>query len=92
MLDKLKEWARGLKRKVFILYTAYVTSFALTANDFDVRGFLIGGNVAYEVQLSSSTTAVLFTVTGTDEFGNLAEDQRFPQTELSFIPQLSPIV
>lgn len=44
------------------------------------------------IVLSSSTISVLFTVTGINEFGDLAEGQRFPQTELSFIPVLSPLV
>ncbi|AZN40788.1 hypothetical protein [Paenibacillus albus] len=75
-----------------VFYTAYLTSYVVAANSFDVRSFSIGGNVAYEVQLSSSTTSALFTVTGLDEFGNLTEDQRIPQAELIFIPTLSPVI
>ncbi|SEN28454.1 hypothetical protein [Paenibacillus sp. OV219] len=74
-----------------VFYTAYLTSYVVAANSFDVRSFSIGGNVAYEVQLNSTITNVLFTATGLDEFGNLTEDQRHPQAELIFIPVLSPV-
>ncbi|SFA74708.1 hypothetical protein SAMN05216312_101259 [Cohnella sp. OV330] len=73
-------------------YTAYVSSFDVPPNAYDVRTFFIAGNVAYEVQvdLFSNSTNALISVYGIDEFGNLVTDQRFAQNEMSFIPTLSP--
>ncbi|MFD2330132.1 hypothetical protein ACFSR7_12845 [Cohnella sp. GCM10020058] len=74
-------------------YTAYVSSFVVPLDSYEVMTFFIGGNVAYEVQInviSSSTPNALVTVYGIDEFGNLVNDQGFSQAELSFIPLLSP--
>ncbi|MBM7564213.1 hypothetical protein [Paenibacillus sacheonensis] len=70
-------------------YLAYVSSFVIPANSFDVREFLIAGNVAYEVQLNSSSPQVLFSVYGLDEFGNLVIDQGKSQEDLSFIGALT---
>ncbi|WP_308636219.1 hypothetical protein [Paenibacillus silvisoli] len=78
-----------------IWYTAYYSMFEVEANSHDVREFFIAGNVAYEVQVDAVTNApqnVLFTVTGLDEFGNLVENERYAQSELSFITQLSPVM
>ncbi|CAI6069318.1 hypothetical protein [Cohnella sp. JJ-181] len=74
-------------------YTAYVSTFAVPADDYEVRTFFIAGNVAYEVQLSVtsvSTPNALLSVYGIDEFGNLVTDQGFAQAELSTIPLISP--
>lgn len=73
-------------------YTAYVSSFNVSPNAYDVRTFFIAGNVAYEVQidLSSNATNALLSVYGIDEFGNLVADQRFAQNEMSTIPFISP--
>ncbi|SEP17965.1 hypothetical protein [Paenibacillus sp. OV219] len=73
-----------------LFYTAYLTSYVVPANSFDVREFFIAGNVAYEVQLDSSSVNVLFTVCGINEFGNLVEDQRYSHSELNVIPALGP--
>ncbi|MFC4100199.1 hypothetical protein [Paenibacillus xanthanilyticus] len=73
-------------------YTAYVDSFVLAANSYNVRTYVIGGNVAYEVQVNSSASQVLFSVFGIDEFGNMVPNQGRTQAELSFIAQLSPII
>ncbi|MFD2332661.1 hypothetical protein ACFSR7_25685 [Cohnella sp. GCM10020058] len=74
-------------------YTAYMLSYDVPANSYDVRTFFIGGNVAYEVQIDMFSTSLPNTLTsvyGIDEFGNLVTDQRFAPSELSFIPALSP--
>ncbi|CAI6084124.1 hypothetical protein [Cohnella sp. JJ-181] len=74
-------------------YTAYVSSFDVPVNSYDIRTFFIAGNVAYEVQIyvgSITTPNALLSVYGIDEFGNLVTDQRFTQAEMSTIPFLSP--
>ncbi|MFC3800833.1 hypothetical protein [Cohnella sp. GCM10012308] len=74
-------------------YTAYASSFDVPPNAYDVRTFFIGGNVAYEVQIDMFSTSMpnaLLSTYGIDEFGNLVTDQRFAQSELSFISVLSP--
>ncbi|MBO7742860.1 hypothetical protein I8J29_01540 [Paenibacillus sp. MWE-103] len=70
-------------------YTAYVTSFVIPPNSFDVRTFFISGNVAYEVQTNTSSPQVLFSVYGLDEFGNLVTEQGKLQADLSFIGSLT---
>ncbi|MVO98388.1 hypothetical protein [Paenibacillus lutrae] len=75
-------------------YTAYLTTYVVPANAYDVREFFIAGNVAYEVQInpvSTVTPNVLLSVFGIDGSGNLVTDQRILQSELSFINSLSPI-
>ncbi|TYP79770.1 hypothetical protein [Paenibacillus methanolicus] len=73
-------------------YTAYVDSFVIAANSYNIRTYVIGGNVAYEVQVNSSASQVLFSVFGIDEFGNMVPNQGRTQPELSFIAALSPII
>ncbi|MBB3110084.1 hypothetical protein FHS18_002151 [Paenibacillus phyllosphaerae] len=66
-------------------YTAYASSYVVATDSFDVREFFIAGNVAYEVQVNSSSSEVLFSVFGLDEFGNLVTSQGKTQAELSFV-------
>ncbi|QHW30130.1 hypothetical protein GZH47_04265 [Paenibacillus rhizovicinus] len=75
-------------------YTAYLNSFDVPANSYEVLTFFIAGNVAYEVQISLSADppSTLMSVVGIDEFGNLVTDQQYPQSQLSFITALSPIM
>ncbi|MBP3965543.1 hypothetical protein [Paenibacillus lignilyticus] len=77
-------------------YTAYYSMYEVLADSYDVREFYIAGNVTYEVQLSLTVEAgvpnALMSVTGLDEFGNLVEDQRFTQADLTFISNLSPVM
>ncbi|OPH61412.1 hypothetical protein BC351_14845 [Paenibacillus ferrarius] len=76
-----------------IFYTAYMSSFIVAPNYFDVREFFIAGNVAYEVQVSiSNSTSTLISVFGIDEFGNLVTEQGKLQEDLSFISSLSPVI
>ncbi|SFT16470.1 hypothetical protein [Paenibacillus sp. BC26] len=76
-------------------YTAYYSMYEVLEDSYDVREFYIAGNVTYEVQLSVTVEAgvpnALMSVTGLDEFGNLVEDQRFTQADLTFITSLSPV-
>ncbi|MWV42242.1 hypothetical protein GRF59_01245 [Paenibacillus sp. HJL G12] len=77
-------------------YTAYLTSYIVPPNSYNVREFFIAGNVAYEVQInltsSVPTPNVLMSVFGINEFGNLVTEQRYAQSELSLIPALSPVM
>ncbi|GFZ88424.1 hypothetical protein GCM10008018_38230 [Paenibacillus marchantiophytorum] len=74
-----------------VFHTDYVSSYIVLANSFDVREFVISGNVAYEVQISvlNSTSAVM-SIFGIDAFGNLITDQRILQQDLTYISTLSP--
>ncbi|MFS0838806.1 hypothetical protein [Paenibacillus sp. 1P03SA] len=76
-------------------YTAYLISYVVPANSYNVREFFIAGNVAYEVQINTAsvtTPNALLSVFGIDGFGNLVTDQRILQSELSFISSLSPVM
>ncbi|WP_116189466.1 hypothetical protein [Paenibacillus taihuensis] len=39
-----------------IFYTAYLLSYVVPADSYDVREFFIAGNVTYEVQLDAQST------------------------------------
>ncbi|MBO7745774.1 hypothetical protein I8J29_16320 [Paenibacillus sp. MWE-103] len=73
-----------------VFYIAYVDGFVVPAGGYEVRTFMIAGNVAYEVQISTSSESLgpnaLVSVYGIDEFGNLVDNQRFAPEELSSIP------
>ncbi|SEG72045.1 hypothetical protein [Paenibacillus sp. UNC499MF] len=76
-------------------YTAYLITYVVPANSYNVREFFIAGNVAYEVQINTASVAApnaLLSVFGIDGFGNLVTDQRILQSELSFISSLSPVM
>ncbi|GKS12736.1 hypothetical protein YDYSY3_37360 [Paenibacillus chitinolyticus] len=76
-------------------YTAYLVTYVVPANSYNVREFFIAGNVTYEVQINTTSVAipnVLLSVFGIDGSGNLVTDQRILQSELSFISSLSPIM
>ncbi|UKS26617.1 hypothetical protein LOZ80_34745 [Paenibacillus sp. HWE-109] len=76
-----------------VFYTAYMSSFIVDPNYFDVREFFIAGNVACEVQVSvSDSTSTLISVFGIDESGNLVTNQGKLQEDLSFITSLSPVI
>ncbi|SEO93180.1 hypothetical protein [Paenibacillus sp. OV219] len=77
-----------------LFYTLDLVAYVVPANSYNVREFFIEGNVAYEVQILATGTLltpnVVMSVYGINEFGNMVTEQRFAQTELSFIPSLSP--
>ena len=69
----------------------YVTSFFVPALTADIRQFFIAGNVAYEVQIGSTTpgSQLTFSSYGLDEFGNLVTEQRVLQSEFTEIAAFS---
>ncbi|MFE4571134.1 hypothetical protein [Paenibacillus chitinolyticus] len=76
-------------------YTAYLISYVVPANSYNVREFFIAGNISYEVQINTTsvvTPNALLSLFGIDGFGNLVTDQRILQSELSFISSLSPVM
>ncbi|MEC0230177.1 MULTISPECIES: hypothetical protein [Paenibacillus] len=74
-----------------VFHTDYATSYIVLPNAYDVREFFIAGNVAYEVQINVlNTTSAIMSVFGLDGFGNLVNDQRILQSDMSFITSLSP--
>ncbi|MBB3110244.1 hypothetical protein FHS18_002311 [Paenibacillus phyllosphaerae] len=76
-----------------VLTPVYQVSYSVAADSADIRSFNIAGNVAYVVQMSIITPIPnsIFSVFGLDEFGNLVTNQGILQSELTFIPALTPI-
>ncbi|AWV35366.1 hypothetical protein MHH60_18385 [Paenibacillus sp. FSL H7-0716] len=81
----------GVPYSMPALTPIYVTGYYVPAKSSDIREFFIGGNLAYEVQISSPfpLAEVVTSVYGLDEFGNLVTDQRVLQSELTQITALS---
>ncbi|MBE9916025.1 hypothetical protein G8C92_18585 [Paenibacillus donghaensis] len=81
----------GVPITTLTLTPFYVISFIVPANTADIREFFIAGNVAYEVQISNltPTAEVVFSTYGLDEMGNIVDEQRVLQSELTPIPVLS---
>ncbi|CDN42243.1 MULTISPECIES: hypothetical protein [Paenibacillus] len=77
-----------------VLTPIYVTGYIVPAYSADIRTFTVSGNIAYEVQLVNNTALanVVFSTFGIDEFGNLVQEQGFPQTKMTVIPALTPIL
>ncbi|NBD27219.1 hypothetical protein [Paenibacillus glycinis] len=73
-------------------YTAYVNGFVVPIGGYEVVTFMIAGNVAYEVQVSTDASslgpAALVSVYGLDEFGNLVVSQGFAPEALTSIPAI----
>ncbi|NBD24729.1 hypothetical protein [Paenibacillus glycinis] len=74
-----------------VLQLAYLTGYFLPGQSSDSRTFFIGGDIAYEVQLSviGPLTEVVLSTFGLDEFGNLVHGQRVLQEEMTVISTLS---
>ncbi len=71
----------------------YVSSFALPANSIRRGVFFVQGVLAYEVQYSVASATpgdVVLSSYGLDEFGNIVQEQRVLQSELTTISALSP--
>jgi hypothetical protein len=71
----------------------YVSVFALPTNSIRRGVFFIQGVLAYEVQYSVSSatpTDVVLSSFGLDEFGNIVQEQRVLQSELTTITAVSP--
>jgi hypothetical protein len=71
----------------------YVNSFTLPVNSIRRGVFFIQGVLAYEVQYSVTSvtpTDVVLSSYGLDEFGNIVQEQRILQSELTTISALSP--
>ncbi|MEC0370913.1 hypothetical protein [Paenibacillus chibensis] len=83
----------GVPWSNLVLTPHYVTSYVIPANSSDIREFYIAGNVAYEVQINnlSPSVEVAFSTYGIDEFGNIVEEQRVLNSELTPIAALSPV-
>ncbi|AIQ37385.1 MULTISPECIES: hypothetical protein [Paenibacillus] len=81
----------GVPYSTLALTPLYVTGYYVPAMSSDIREFFIAGNVAYEVQISTSfpLANVVCSTYGLDEFGNLVTDQRVLQSELTEISALS---
>ncbi|QHW31528.1 hypothetical protein GZH47_12195 [Paenibacillus rhizovicinus] len=73
------------------LTLAYLSGFMLAGKSGDKREFFIGGDSAYEVQLSviNPLTEVVLSTFGVDEFGNLVDGHRVLQEEMTVISLLS---
>ncbi|WP_235193587.1 hypothetical protein [Paenibacillus polymyxa] len=72
----------------------YVTSVNLPANSIARRTFFIQGVLAYEVQYNVVSVApanVVLSNFGLDQFGNVVQEHRVLQSELTTIPALSPV-
>ncbi|AUS28287.1 hypothetical protein MMB75_17735 [Paenibacillus sp. P2(2022)] len=72
----------------------YVTSVNLPANSIARRTFFIQGVLAYEVQynvVSAAPANVVLSNFGLDQFGNVVQEHRVLQSELTTIPALSPV-
>ena len=74
-----------------VLTLIYLTGFILPAKSSNTFTFFVGGNLAYEVQLSvvGPLTEVVLSTFGLDEFGNLVHGQRVLQEEMTVISTLS---
>ncbi|MGW8443184.1 hypothetical protein ACYCSE_03625 [Paenibacillus sp. SEL1] len=73
----------------------YVTSVNLPANSIARRTFFIQGVLAYEVQynvVSAAPANVVLSNFGLDQFGNVVQEHRVLQSELTTIPALSPVI
>lgn len=71
----------------------YVNSFTLPVNSIRRGVFFVQGVLAYEVQynVTSATPAdVVISSFGLDEFGNVVQEHRVLQSELTTISTLSP--
>ncbi|MHA0857272.1 hypothetical protein [Paenibacillus sp. CMAA1364] len=81
----------GVSISTLSLTPLYVTGFIVPANSSNIREFFIAGNVAYEVQINvvSVLSEVVMSVYGLDEYGNLVQEQRVLQSELTPIAGLS---
>ncbi|MFU1793574.1 hypothetical protein ACM1RC_06890 [Paenibacillus azoreducens] len=81
----------GVPITTLTLTPFYFISFIVPANSADIREFFIAGNVAYEVQINNLTPAaeVIFSTFGLDEMGNIVDEQRVLQSELTPISALS---
>lgn len=72
----------------------YVTSVNLPANSIARRTFFVQGVLAYEVQynvVSPAPANVVLSNFGLDQFGNVVQEHRVLQSELTAIPALSPV-
>ncbi|MDY8024137.1 hypothetical protein [Paenibacillus polymyxa] len=73
----------------------YVTSVNLPANSIARRTFFIQGVLAYEVQYNVASAApanVVLSNFGLDQFGNVVQEHRVLQSELTTISALSPVI
>ncbi|WP_223832570.1 hypothetical protein [Paenibacillus polymyxa] len=73
----------------------YVTSVNLPANSIARRTFFIQGVLAYEVQynvVSAAPANVVLSNFGLDQFGNVVQEHRVLQSELTTISALSPVI
>ncbi|WP_338532789.1 MULTISPECIES: hypothetical protein [Paenibacillus] len=73
----------------------YVTSVNLPVNSVARRTFFVQGVLAYEVQynvVSAAPANVVLSNFGLDQFGNVVQEHRVLQSELTTIPALSPVI
>ncbi|MEK5375019.1 MULTISPECIES: hypothetical protein [Paenibacillus] len=73
----------------------YVTSVNLPVNSVARRTFFVQGVLAYEVQynvVSAAPSNVVLSNFGLDQFGNVVQEHRVLQSELTTIPALSPVI
>ncbi|WP_231118716.1 hypothetical protein [Paenibacillus polymyxa] len=73
----------------------YVTSINVPANSIARRTFFVQGVLAYEVQynvVSAAPANVVLSNFGLDQFGNVVQEHRVLQSELTTIPALSPVI
>ncbi|MBE0335667.1 hypothetical protein [Paenibacillus sp. 23TSA30-6] len=73
----------------------YVSSVNVPANSIARRTFFIQGVLAYEVQynvVSAAPANVVLSNFGLDQFGNVVQEHRVLQSELTTIPALSPVI
>lgn len=72
----------------------YVSSISVPANSIARRTFFVQGVLAYEVQynvVSAAPANVVLSNFGLDQFGNVVQEHRVLQSELTTIPALSPV-
>ncbi|MGG1652735.1 hypothetical protein [Paenibacillus sp. NRS-1780] len=72
----------------------YVTSVNVPANSIARRTFFIQGVLAYEVQYNVAAAVpsnVVLSNFGLDQFGNVVQEHRVLQSELTTIAALSPV-
>ncbi|MBE0340910.1 hypothetical protein E4V51_06435 [Paenibacillus sp. 28ISP30-2] len=72
----------------------YVSSINVPANSIARRTFFVQGVLAYEVQynvVSAAPANVVLSNFGLDQFGNVVQEHRVLQSELTTIPALSPV-
>ncbi|MET3208412.1 UNVERIFIED_CONTAM: hypothetical protein ABIC26_001348 [Paenibacillus sp. PvR008] len=72
----------------------YVSSINVPANSIARRTFFVQGVLAYEVQynvVSAAPANVVLSNFGLDQFGNIVQEHRVLQSELTTIPALSPV-